>query len=211
MTNNKKNNSSGKSRVTPPDAARVHRHTLIEINLSVFTARRDAAHQSVLDILRRKMLSSNKEIREVLYSLCVRFLDDAIECTKRSQVQSDSPVLHYLNLLKDTISASMALVHHEMTVGREREEFAQMLNEYVVSQLETTNEVFSDSEMNILDCIDDLLKFGDPILQQDSEKRRENFVKDDKRRYQLAYDEYCKYYKNMNDEALKQVGTSDEE
>ena len=108
MTNNKKNNNSEKSRVTPPDAARVHRHTLIEINLSVFTARRDAAHQSVLDILRRKMLSSNKEIREVLYSLCVRFLDDAIECTKRSQVQPDSPVLHYLNLLKDTISASMA-------------------------------------------------------------------------------------------------------
>jgi len=192
-------------RVTPPDTARVHRHTLIEINLPVFTARRDAAHKNVLDILRHKMLSSSKEMREVLYSLCVKFLDDAIECTRRSQVQSDSAVLHYFNLLQDTISASMALVHHEMTVGKEREEFSEMLNEYVVSQLETANEVFSDSEMNILDCIDDLLKFGEPILGQDSEDRRKSFEKDDKRRYQLAYKEYSKYYKDMHDDALKKL------
>ncbi|MFW5996672.1 MAG: hypothetical protein ACOCZS_00795 [Verrucomicrobiota bacterium] len=197
------------SRVTPQDAARVHRHTLIEINLPVFTARRDAAHQEVLTILRHRMMNSGKELREVLYAVCVKLLDDAVECTQRSQVQADSPVLHYFNLLRDTIAASLALVRHEMTVGRESEEFSRILNEYVVSQLETTNEVFSDSEMNILDCIEDLLKFGDPILQQDSDERRKNFIKDDKRRYDLALDEYKQYYQNMHDNAVENLQEND--
>src|SRR6056297_1203456 len=175
----------------PPDSvhhneARVHRHTLIEMNISVFTARRDAAHERVLDILRREMLASTKELREDLYSLCCRMLDDAIQCTRRSQVQADSPVLHYFSLLRDTIAASQALVRHEMTIAEESEKFASMLNEYVVAQLETANDLFSDSEMNILDCIEDLLKFGEPILQQDAEERLKSFSQDDKRRYDLA-------------------------
>mgnify|MGYP006277920351 FL=1 len=181
--------------------ARVHRHTLIEMNISVFTARRDAAHERVLDILRREMLASTKELREDLYSLCCRMLDDAIQCTRRSQVQADSPVLHYFSLLRDTIAASQALVRHEMTIAQESEEFAEMLNEYVVAQLETANDLFSDSEMNILDCIEDLLKFGEPILQQDAEERVKSFSQDDKRRYDLALNAYRDYYKDMTQKA----------
>ena len=181
-------------------AARVHRHTLIEINISVFTARRDAAHERVLDILRREMLASAKEAREGLYSLCCKMLDDAVQCTKRSQVQHDSPVLHYFSLLRDTIAASQALVRHEMTIAKESEQFSEMLNEYVVAQLETANDLFSDSEMNILDCIEDLLKFGEPILQQDAEQRLKSFSEDDKRRYDLALNEYRSYYRKMAEE-----------
>lgn len=171
------------------------------MNISVFTARRDAAHERVLDILRREMLASTKELREDLYSLCCRMLDDAIQCTRRSQVQADSPVLHYFSLLRDTIAASQALVRHEMTIAQESEEFAEMLNEYVVAQLETANDLFSDSEMNILDCIEDLLKFGEPILQQDAEERVKSFSQDDKRRYDLALNAYRDYYKDMTQKA----------
>lgn len=198
-----KDRSSVKSgKFTPASSrARVHRHTLIEMNISVFTARRDAAHERVLDILRREMLASTKELREDLYSLCCRMLDDAIQCTRRSQVQADSPVLHYFSLLRDTIAASQALVRHEMTIVQESEEFAEMLNEYVVAQLETANDLFSDSEMNILDCIEDLLKFGEPILQQDAEERVKSFSQDDKRRYDLALNAYRDYYKDMTQKA----------
>lgn len=198
-----KGNPPAKSvKFTPASSrARVHRHTLIEMNISVFTARRDAAHERVLDILRREMLASTKELREDLYSLCCRMLDDAIQCTRRSQVQADSPVLHYFSLLRDTIAASQALVRHEMTIAQESEEFAEMLNEYVVAQLETANDLFSDSEMNILDCIEDLLKFGEPILQQDAEERVKSFSQDDKRRYDLALNAYRDYYKDMTQKA----------
>jgi len=199
MTENLENQKLSGKRFTPPEpGARVHRHTLIEMNVSVFTARRDAAHERVLNILRREMLASTKELREDLYSICCQMLDDAIQCTRRSQVQADSPVLHYFSLLRDTIAASQALVRHEMTIAEESEKFSTMLNEYVVAQLETANDLFSDSEMNILDCIEDLLKFGEPILQQDAEKRLKSFGEDDKRRYDMALKEYRAYYDQMN-------------
>jgi len=178
--------------------ARVHRHTLIEMNISVFTARRYAAHERVVEVLRREMLASSKELRSELYALCVRLLGEAIESTQRSQLLADSPVLHYLNLLRNTIAASQALVRHEMTLVRESEEFSRMLNEYVVNQLRTANNVFSDSEMNILDCIEDLLKFGEPILSQDTQARLQRFSDDDKRRYELALKEYRAHYDKLN-------------
>ncbi|MCF7854399.1 MAG: hypothetical protein K9N51_06345 [Candidatus Pacebacteria bacterium] len=178
--------------------ARVHRHTLVEMNVSVFTGRRDAAHERVIDVLRREMLASSKELREKLYSFCGRLLEEAIESTQRSQIEADSPVLHYLTLLRDTIGASQALVRHEMTLVRESEEFSNMLNQYVVTQLQTANNVFSDSEMNILDCIEDLLKFGEPILARDTEERLAHFNEDDKARYNLALKEYRSHYAQQN-------------
>ena len=198
----------------PPDSvyhkdARVHRHTLIEMNISVFTARRDAAHERVLDVLRREMMASGKELREKLYSFCQRLLDEAVVSTRRSQVQADSPVLHYLKLLRDTLGASQALVQHEMTIVRESEEFSRMLNEYIVNQLQTANNVFSDSEMNILDCIEDLLKFGEPILRQDTEERHKQFSEDDKRRYDLALAEYREHYEKLNRELMESAGEED--
>ncbi|MFO7820965.1 MAG: hypothetical protein R6V56_02740 [Lentisphaeria bacterium] len=200
--------SKNEKLTTRKPAARVHRHTLIEMNISVFTARRDAAHERVLDILRREMLASAKELREKLYSVCRDMLEDAIQCTRRSQVQADSPVLHYFTLLHNTISASQALVRHEMTIAEESEQFAEMLNEYVVAQLETANDLFSDSEMNILDCIEDLLKFGEPILQQDAESRLKAFREDDKRRYDLALNQYRDYYRQMTEKAEKRHADS---
>lgn len=177
---------------------RVHRQTLVEMNVSVFTARRDAAHRRVLNMLRREMLTQDKEAREKLYAFCVLLLEEAVMCTLRSQLQQDSPVMHYLRLLKDTLAATQALVRHERKLQRESQEFSSMLNQYVVTQLKTANDVFSTSEMNILDCIEDLLKFGEPILNQDSQERLTDLTEDDRRRYNLALREYQAYYEQFN-------------
>ena len=170
--------------------SRLHGQTLIEMNTSVFTARRDAAHERVLTVLRRDMQTSNKELRVKLYRFCAELLEEAAQCTRRSQVQADSPVLHYINLLRGTLASSQALLEHEMRLVREKTEFSRMLNEQVLSQLQTANDVFSNSEMNILDCIDEMLKFGEPILAQDSQERLKAFSDDDRRRYETAVAEY---------------------
>ncbi len=177
---------------------RVHRQTLVEMNIAVFTARRNAAHQCVIDILRRKMLTRQKKTRRKLYLLCGILLDEAIMCTRRSQLQTSSAVMHYLQLLRDTINAVEALIRHEMKLNQESRELAGVLNQYVVTQMQSANDVFSGGEMNILDCIEDLLKFGDPIIAQDSEDRIEKLTEDDRRRYDLALREYTEYYRRFN-------------
>jgi len=180
------------------DIPRLHRQTLVEMNISVFTARRDAAHERVLDVLRQEMLTQEKKVREKLYSFCVILLDEAIMCTQRSQLNSDSQVMHYLCLLKDTLTATQALVHHETKIGSESEDFSGMLNQYVITQLQTANDVFSASEMNILDCVEDLIKFGEPLLKNDSKNRLEKLGEDDSRRYNLTLREYSAYYRRFN-------------
>ncbi len=177
---------------------RVHRQTLVEMNIAVFTARRNAAHQCVIDILRREMLNRPKDGRRKLYLLCAMLLEEAIMCTRRSQLQVDSAVMHYLALLRDTINAVEALVRHEMKLNQESKELSGMLNQYVMTQLQSADDVFSDGEMNILDCIEDLLKFGAPILVKDSQERFEGLDEDDQRRYDLALREYTEYYQRYN-------------
>jgi hypothetical protein len=195
---NKQENSAHTDNHRTQDVPRLHRQTLIEMNIAVFTARRDAAHERVLDVLRREMLTQEKEIREKLYSFCVILLDEAIMCTQRSQLDPDSPVMHYLCLLKDTLAATEALVRHERKISRESEDLSDVLNQYVMTQLKTANDVFSASEMNILDCVEDLIKFGEPLLTKDSQERLERLPEDDARRYNLALREYSAYYRRFN-------------
>ena len=173
---------------------RLHRQTLIEMNLAAFTARRDAALDRVLAVLRREMIASNKEQRAELYTTCLALLDEAILATQRSQSEQETRLLHCLNLLHDTVAASLALVRHELTMTAEAEQFSTLLGPEIVAELRTTNDVFSSSEMSILDCIDDLLKVTVPIREQDTVERRKGFTEDDRRRFDLTAREYRKHY-----------------
>lgn len=173
---------------------RVHRQTLIEMNLAPFTARREAAHQRAVQILRKEMIRSRKEERISLYQFCLNLLDEAILATRRSQTEQDTPVMHYLRLLRSTVSASFSLVRHELTMVREAEEFSRVLGPEIAAELQTAEDVFSAGEMNIHDCIDDLLKFGKPICARDTRNRKKRFTPEDNERYAEALQAYRAFY-----------------
>mgnify|MGYP006971717395 CR=1 FL=1 len=180
--------------------ARVHRHTLIEINISVFTGRRDAAHERLLQILRHEMAGGGREYREKLYAFSIWLLDQAIRSTRRSQVQADSRVIHYLGLLRDTLSASYALVRHEMTLSRGRDELSEVLDPQVLTQLQPADESASDAERNLMDSINDVLTFGQAVIASDTQERIRKFRGDDDRRYELALAEYRTWYEQLHRE-----------
>lgn len=180
---------------------RVHRQTLVEMNAAVFTARRNAAYKRVVEIMLHEIRDKSKKERRKLYLLCGMLLNEAIMCTRRSQLQSDSPVMHFLELLKDTINAQEALLRHELKLNQESRELSGMLNQYVVNQMQTGNAEHSEGEKNMLDCIEDLFNFGDPILAQDTNERRSGFRDEDSDRYDLATNEYSVYYGRFNLEA----------
>jgi len=181
------------------EPVRLHRQTLIEMNLAPFTARRNAAHERLLEILRgRELVESSKEQRVHWYTLCECLLDEAILATRRSQIDQDTPVIHYLRLLRDTVAAALALVRHEVLVVREAEVFSKLVGNDLVQELQATGDVFSQSEMNILDCIEDLLRFGERICEQDTRARKASFTPEDHRRYDDAFEEYRRFYRTWN-------------
>jgi hypothetical protein len=164
------------------------------MNQAVFTARRDAAHERVVALLRGRLRRGRRDERAASYRLCVRLVEDAMMATVRSQIQRDSPLIHYLRLLRETLKAQLALVNHELMLARESRELSRLLGEKTISELQTASELFSTSERSILTSIGDLLKFGEPILARDTSVRVESFSADDSRRYKLAKEEFQSYY-----------------
>jgi len=177
-----------------PGVTHLHRQTLIEMNASVNTARRDAAYARVRQLLTAEILDNTKTRRSELYAACLALLDEALVATERSQVQKDTPVTHYLRLIRDTVGASQALLHHELVLVREAEDFARLLGAERVAQLQSADDVFRDSEANILRSIDGLLSFGEPVLQEDTRQRESAFSEDDRRRYRTALAEFREFY-----------------
>ncbi|NOY83087.1 MAG: hypothetical protein GXP31_18970 [Kiritimatiellaeota bacterium] len=190
-------------------APRVHRHTLIEMNLAPFTARRDAAHERVMEVLHKEMIRSKKEERITLYQFCLDLLDEAILATRRSQTDQDTPLMHYLQLLRDTISACFALVRHELMVVHEAEQFSRDLGPEIVAELQTADDVFSASEENIHACIDDLLKFGKPICARDTHARKRRFTPDDHQRYEETLEAYREHYRRIPSEPAGAAANGD--
>ena len=173
---------------------RIHRHTLVEMNAPVFTARRDAAHASLVDILRRDALDAGRSGRVRLYGRGLRLLDDAILGTQRSQIQKEGPLLQYFLLLRDTLAATLALVAHEIRLTHGPGALSRLATHSPRTRPAVPAGRFSSGELNTLDSIDDLLKFGVPLLLKDSENRRKGFSPDDLRRYELARREYRELY-----------------
>ncbi len=175
-------------------APRIHRHTLVEMNRSVFTARRDAAHARAMDILLTGIEQGNKEQRAAWYADCLHLVEETLRSTLRSQIAQDSPLIHYLKLLREILNTQLALVNHEITLGRETQEFARVLGRDTVARLLADVRPFSDTERFVLDSIRNLLQFGEPLRARDSQERQRDFTDDDHRRLQQAAAEYTQHF-----------------
>ena len=173
---------------------RVHKQTLIEMNVAVFTARRDAAHARTVQLLLDGAPPAAREARLTLYALCQGLLGEAILSTQRSQLQASSPLLRYLKLVRDTVGVNLALLRHDVALETAAGELPRLVESEVTVARQEDCEACSESERHIINCIRNLLKFGRPLLQTDSKARLAGFSEDDRRRYELALEEYQDYY-----------------
>ena len=180
--------------VSKSTAPRIHRHTLVEMNRSVFTARRDAAHARAREILLIGIEQGSKEQRAAWYADCLYLVEETLRSTQRSQIPQDSPLIHYLKLLREILSTQLALVNHEITLGREAQEFARVLGRDTVARLLADVRPFSDTERFVLDSIRTLLQFGEPLRTRDTQERQGDFKDDDRRRHQQAVAEYTQHF-----------------
>ncbi len=192
--------AAGPAPQTPEQAAvspampRIHRHTLVEMNRPAFMARYEVAHRRVGELLSDQVFHCDRDQRVKLYTGALRLLEDAVTAAQRSQVQKDTPLLHYLGLLRDTVSASLALVRHEVRLLQEAPEFSRLMGEELASHFKGASDAFSQSEMNGLDGLRDLLQFGEALLASLHDGAVAAFTDDDHRRYELAAEQYAEFY-----------------
>jgi hypothetical protein len=166
------------------------------MNCPVNTARRDAAHDRVVALLRRRVkATANRAARAALYQQCLRLLDDALIATTRSQITQDTPALHYLRLIRDTMAAGQALVQYELRLASDADTFRRILGPELADDMRIADSLFSHSEESVLSCLAALQRSGESILAQDTQTRTAEFSTDDRRRYDLALAEYRAYYR----------------
>ena len=172
---------------------RVHRQTLIEMNVPVFTARRDAAHDRALSLLRLDLPLADRKTRQKLYAECDRLLGDALIFTQRSHIHRDTPLARYLTILQETVHVCRTHLTHSEHLMRETREISKMTGVAVPPAMEA-GDALSNSELQMLAFIEDLLHFGEPLLKQDSQTHQGTFSDDDRRRFNTARAEYDHYY-----------------
>lgn len=177
---------------------RLHRQTLVEVNISVHMGRRNAAHEQAVKVLQDSMNQTCMDTKRKLALLGKELIDEALLCARRSLVRVDAPPLRYLQILRDIIAALESLITHEIELTTENGELAAILGDKLDSQLVA----FSAAEKGNVNYIQELFKFGIPFLEQDTKERLAAFSEDDRRRYQIAIDEFKGCYTRRKNEIL---------
>ena len=189
--------SSPQFQQTINDGLRVHRHTLVEMNRSVYTARRNAAHERLVAILSDEQSLCCRERRLGYYQICIDLIDGIVSDTTRSQVQPDSPLLIYLRILRRTIDSLQLIIHHDISLEQDTGKFAAFVGQDAVLRFQEALKGLASDEMNILRNLKALLTFGCLVVGKDYDERRASFTKEDFRRYDKAYQEYRQLYGSL--------------
>ncbi|MCK5802540.1 MAG: hypothetical protein KAI66_06890 [Lentisphaeria bacterium] len=175
---------------------RIHRHTLVEMNRSVCTARRDVACERIAELLPLVAQEKSANLRCEGYKRCAVLADEAMRATRRSQLVRENPLTRCLQLLQETLQAQVSTTGHQAELGEETEELAQALARDDTPALETVQEIFLRDEKNLAQSLDGLLRLGAPLLEADTRERKKSFSEDDHRRHQTATEEFRNVYGN---------------
>lgn len=175
---------------------RIHRDTLVEMNRSVYVARRNTAYGRAVQVLRILGRPNPSEVRERLYRLAVRLLDDAIRDTRLSQLERNTPLVLFLKLLRESIQTACALIQNDLDIGRDTADLAKALGQSSTT-LRLARAFIEKSENDVLDSINEMLGFGRTVIRQDTRQRRAQFDSDERRRYRLNMRESRHFYARL--------------
>lgn len=182
---------------------------LVVMNIPPLMARRDAAYDRAIHLLREHIFSLPEEERRSVYATVLELLEVAIDATKSiprskksrgKQTSEPGPILQYLSLLNDTIQAALALVKHELILFKEEKALSNFIGSEISSQFISTEEIFSNSEMNIYHCISDLIDMAEPAIARNREYRKKSFTKNELDRYNKALNEFTSLYCKFGEE-----------
>jgi hypothetical protein len=146
---------------------------LVVMNVAPFMGRRDAAYDRVAEMLREDIFVSSDAERIKTYNSVIELLDSTIESTEAIisstrdiKNEGENRLLQYFTLLREMVRAASALVEHELTLFKREDKMAELLGRETTARFRKIDEVFSESEMNIFQCISDILEMGNGPLER---------------------------------------------
>ncbi len=178
------------------ERVRIHRDTLVEMNRSVYVARRNSAYGRAVQVLRTLGRPNPTEVRARLYRVAVRLLDDAIRDTRMSQIERNTPLVLFLKLLREAIQTAQALIRNDLDIGRDTPDLAKALGQSSTT-LRLARAFIEKSENDVLDSIKEMLVFGRTVVRQDTRQRRLGFDAEERRRYRINMRQSRQFYAQL--------------
>lgn len=175
---------------------RIHRDTLVEMNRSVYVARRNSAYGRAVQVLRTLGRPNPTEVRARLYRVAVRLLDDAIRDTRMSQIERNTPLVLFFKLLREAIQTAQALIRNDLDIGRDTPDLAKALGQSSTT-LRLARAFIEKSENDVLDSIKEMLVFGRTVVRQDTRQRRLGFDAEERRRYRINMRQSRQFYAQL--------------
>lgn len=181
----------------------LHVQTLVDMNHSVSTARRDAAFKCLMDYASANestMREESIESRLAVYKRCSQLIVEALMTTQRSSLSYermgvlDRPAVHILKMLEGMINTITALASHVGMVRTEAELMREQMGVGTYSALVTTCQTFESNERVARNSFLEMLYAGRMVLESSTARHREQFTADDERRYHIAYEEFVRHY-----------------
>jgi hypothetical protein len=181
------------------------KYHLYRMNEPALTARQHAAYDRAVSLFSNNLFSYSANQRSKIYNSVLKLLDIAIQARNslpiktKDQTDKDS-ITQYLLLLKDTIKAAHALVAHEMILFREEKQLSSFIGPDLSSQIRSTDEVFTNSELNIYHCANDLIEMASPSINRLRERTKKTFSHEDIIRFNKTLKEFQNLYSTFGTE-----------
>ncbi len=175
---------------------------LVKMNIAPLMGRRDAAYDRVEALLVDKLFTYSDIDRKKNYETAVKLLqtvlkdsqDILIALDKEKRIEQEKSFICFLELLHSIIQAASNLVDYELSLYNTESTVNKFLGSVVEGQLRATDDIISDSEMTIVQSINELFEITRDQLNKLREYSRRSFTRYNGAKYKKSFVEYKKIF-----------------
>ena len=177
---------------------------LITMNFPAYLAKRNAAYDRVIHLLRGQIFSLTEEKRNDLYYEVIKLVAITIDCThyiasvlgpqNKFGKNEMGPIQEFLLLLHETVSAAHGLVKHELLLFKDEKMLSDFIGYDISQQFQSIDEIFSSSEMNVYQSIQELIDLAEPSIRRHRDNQKKTLSKNDLNRYNKSLAEFTTLY-----------------
>lgn len=187
-------------RMTPSRNRREGASFMLIMNIAPLMGRRDAAYQCAIGVLKEDIFSIPEAERCSLYKNALELIDITIKTTDNISASTrdlknerEKRLLKYFSLLFDLLHAALALVDPAVTLQNNEADF-QCALKGDASQIRQLEDVLNESEINIIQSINNFIAIFQSQLTIDQEVLIRNLSRQNQERYTKSFEEFKRIY-----------------
>jgi hypothetical protein len=188
-------------RMTPSRSRREGSSFLIVMNVPPLMGRRDSACQCMIELLKTDIFSLSEAERSTLYKNALELIDiilkstaDISAATRDLKNEREKRLFKYFSLLRELVQAALALVEPAIILQNDEASIQGVLGGSDSTQLRQLEEVLSESEINIIQSLNDFIASSQAQLIIDREISMRSLPRQNQERYSKSFEEFKRRY-----------------